>query len=83
MEIWQGSGGPAGGPGGFRRPSQRSRRAWGSLPEVREGLGGPGGVGRPSRRSGRHWEALLEVQEKSGGPSGGPGGVRRGRDALP
>ena len=76
-------------PGGLKgvgRPSEKSRKGWESLREVRVGsrgpLGGPGWVGRPSQRSGSGWEALLVVQERSGGPPGGTGGSHEGSGGV-
>ena len=68
-----GVGDPFRGPGGFVRPSWRSRRGREAIPEVRktsavwewlgDPLGGPVRVSRPSRRSGTGCEAFLVVKE--------------------
>ena len=71
-------GGPCGGPGGVRRPSQRG---WEGIQEGWEELEGPpvapGEVCRPSRWARRSPEALKEGWERLEGPRGGLGGVKR------
>ena len=56
----------SGGPGGFERPSLRSRRCQEAFPHFRDRLGGPlegsGGVGRPFWRFVWGLEALPEVR---------------------
>ena len=79
LKVWKGSGGHPSGPGGVRRPSQRSRRGWEAILEFR--------VARPEVRRG--WRAIPVVREECGGPLGGPRGIGRpsrrsvrGREAL-
>ena len=65
-EVWEGSGGPPGWPGGVERPSHRAGRGWEAHPVVREGSkgqpGDPREVGRPTRKSERGLEDHQEVR---------------------
>ena len=63
LEVWEGLGGPPGGSGVVKRPTQRSGRPTRSSERIM----------KPTRRSGRSREAQQEVWEGSGVSTGGPG----------
>ena len=78
-----------GGPGRFRRTSQRVVSGWEVHPNGREGFEafpngrggiesypkGPRRIGSPTLRARKGWEALSQGREGSGGPSRGSGSV--------